>query len=237
MAWSVILPALNEAELLPRCLATVARELPAAEVLVVDGGSSDATVEIARAHGATVLEHARGRGAQCCAGAGAARGDWFLFLHADSLLPAGAGLLLAAHARRQPDRVATFRLRFDRAHWFLRASAWFSRFDTMFTRFGDQGIVVRREIWHALGGMPLWPLFEDVAFLAAARRAGGLVSLPAAVTTSARRFAGHPIRRQLENLRLLLRYRGGACPFELAREYEGRRRREVAAARALRRAG
>ncbi|MBS0658400.1 MAG: TIGR04283 family arsenosugar biosynthesis glycosyltransferase [Verrucomicrobia bacterium] len=224
MRWSVVIPVLNEAELLPRCLAAVARELPPAEVIVVDGGSRDGGVELARRHGARVLTAAGGRGAQCRAGVEASRGEWLLLLHGDTLLPNSAGRLLAEHARRHPERVATFRLSFDWPHWFLRASAWCSRFDTMFTRFGDMGIVVRRAVWDRLGGMPAWPLLEDVAFLRAARAAGGVVSLPAAVLTSARRYRGGPIRRQWANLRLLLRYRAGVDPWQLAAKYGGAER-------------
>lgn len=221
MRWSVIVPVLNEAALLPACLAGIRRELPAAEIVVVDGGSVDGTAELARRQGARLLVEAGGRGAQCRCGVEASAGEWLLLLHGDTLLPVGASELLTGHVRRQPERVATFRLSFDWPHWFLRASGWCSRFDTMFTRFGDMGIAVSRRRWHELGGMPPWPLLEDVEFLRRARAAGGVVSLPAAVITSARRYRGGPIRRQWANLRILLRYRAGADPHELARIYAG----------------
>jgi len=102
----------------------------------------------------------------------------------------------------------------------LQKPAWFSRFDSVFTRFGDQGIVVRRPFYEQLGGFPPWPLFEDVEFLRRARRLTRGWSFPADVTTSARRFRRHGVlRQQLQNTRLLLRFLAGTSPERLAAEY------------------
>jgi hypothetical protein len=117
-------------------------------------------------------------------------------------------------------RIGTFRLAFDAGGVFLRACAWLTRFDSVFTRFGDQVIVVRREFYAQLGGFPPWPLFEDVELLRRARRVARVWSLPACVTTSARRFHRHgTLRQQWRNARLLLRFLAGASPHALAAEY------------------
>lgn len=193
---------------------------PEAEVIVVDGGSRDETVVLARAAGARVIESFPGRGHQMQVGAAAATGEWWLFLHADTLLPLDGDRVLEAFVVTGRDRVATFRLHFDDPHWFLAACAWFTRFDTVWTRFGDQGIVVHRELYEKLGGMPEWPLFEDVEFLRQARRLAPVVSLPAAVTTSARRFRQHGLlRQQWINGRLLAKFLRGGSPWALARDY------------------
>jgi len=116
--------------------------------------------------------------------------------------------------------IGTFRLAFDTGGRFLRACAWCSRFDPVFTRFGDQGFVVHRKFYARLGGFPEWPLFEDVESLRRARRLTRIVSFPACMTTSARRFRrGGPRRKQARNAWLWLRFLAGVSPHRLAGEY------------------
>ncbi len=217
---SVVIPALDEAANLAATLTRVRAALPGAELVVADGGSADATVAIALAEGARVVTSARGRGVQLAAGAAAARGELLLFLHADTLLPADAGAVLARAFAREAVRIGTFRLAFDAGGPFLRACAWLTRFDSVFTRFGDQVIAVRREFYAELGGFPAWPLFEDVEVLRRARRVTRVWSFPAHVTTSARRFrARGPLRQQWLNATLLLRFLAGTSPHTLAADY------------------
>lgn len=217
---SVVIPTLNEAANLPATIASVHAALPGAEIIVTDGGSRDATVAIARDLGARVAASPPGRGVQLAAGAAETRSDLLLFLHADTHLPVNAGALLAQWFARDEVRIATFRLAFDDSGVFLRACAWCSRIDSVFTRFGDQGIAVRREFYDQIGGFPAWPLFEDVEFLRRARRVTRVWSLPAHVTTSARRFRAHgALRQQWRNARLLLRFLAGASPHALAADY------------------
>ncbi|HWA84662.1 MAG TPA: TIGR04283 family arsenosugar biosynthesis glycosyltransferase [Opitutus sp.] len=218
---AIIIPTFNETASLAATLAAVARTLPNARLIVADGQSHDGTRDIAVRLGAQVVVSARGRGTQCRAGAAAAPdADWLLFLHADTLLPPNAGSVVANFIARLHPQVATFRLRFDGAGRFLRACAWFTRFDSVFTRFGDQGILIRRELHDALGGFPDWPLFEDVALLQRAREFTPIASLPAEVATSPRRFERRgAIAQQWLNARLLIRYLRGGSPFALAAEY------------------
>ena len=219
-AISVIIPTLNEVTALPRTLASVATALPDAEVIIVDGGSTDGTREIALPPGARFVSSTPGRGPQLTVGAAAAQRSLLLFLHADTLLPVNAADVLARAFADHRTQIGSFRLAFDHGGWFLRTSAWFTRIDSVFTRFGDQGIVVRRDFYAELGGFPPWPLFEDVELLRRARRLTRIVSFPTSVTTSARRFerSGH-LRQQCRNGWLLLRFLAGACPHQLAAEY------------------
>lgn len=220
MKISVIVPTLNEATRLADTLGRVRTALPGAELIVADGGSVDGTAEIARAEGARLAVSARGRGKQFAAGAARAQGEVLVFLHADTLLPRDAGEVLARAFADERVEIGTFRLRFDEGGWFLRGCAWCTRRDSVFTRFGDQGIVVRRAFYARLGGFPEWPLFEDVELLRRARRLTRIVSFPACVTTSARRFRrGGALRQQARNAWLLLRFLAGVSPHRLAGEY------------------
>ena len=217
---SIVIPTLNEAARLGATLEAAAQSLPSARLIVADGQSTDRTREIAAQHGAHVIVTRRGRGRQCRAGAAVADSDWLLFLHADTHLPPEAGTIFSRFTIETDAQIATFRLRFDSSSWFLRACGWCTRFDSVFTRFGDQGILVRREFYDALGGFPDWPLLEDVALLQRARAATSVRSLPAHVITSARRFAQRGVfAQQWLNARVLIRYLCGASPSELATHY------------------
>ncbi len=218
---SVIIPAFNEAARLGATLANARAALPGAEIIVAPADSTDETAAIALSGGARLVPSARGRGRQGHAGALAAKGDLLLFLHADTLLPVVAGGIIARHFARPGVRLATFRLAFAGAGPLLRFYAWWTRWDSVFTRFGDQGIVVERGFYDELGGFPPWPLFEDVELLRRARRRTRVWSLPAAVTTSPRRFdRGGGVRQQLRNGWLLTRFLLGASPDRLAARYQ-----------------
>jgi rSAM/selenodomain-associated transferase 2 len=217
---SVIIPALDEASHIDNCLRSLSGTLPGAEVLVVDGGSVDDTRTIAARRGATVLSSVCGRGTQCNAGGSAAGGEILLFLHADTTLPSEAGKTLESAFRDPVVKVAMFRLGFDDPHPLLRFYSLFSRIDSEWTKFGDQAIAVRSSFFKEIGGFPKWPLFEDVEFLRKARRRTRLRILEAPICTSARRFrADGVVRRQLIHGWLLLKFKLGASPHRLAREY------------------
>lgn len=222
---AVLIPTLNEAAHIGAAIEHV-RRLGAAEIVVADGGSSDDTVAIARSSGGVlVVEGARGRGGQMNAAAYAARSPVLLFLHADTRLPDGS---IARVAETLADPAVTggaFRVRFDDQHRALQLFAWFSRFDTLLTTFGDQGYFMRRADFLSVGGFPHWPLLEDVELRRRLRRIGAFRKLPVAATTSARRFrARGPWRAQIENALILGAYAAGVSPARLARYYHRGRR-------------
>jgi len=220
---SVIFPVLNEAACIEASILAARNVLPEAELIVADGGSGDDTQAIARSLGTTVV-HAGGRGAQCNAGAAVAAGELFVFLHGDTRLSPEADEALAEAAADPDFMCGTFRPVFDAPGTLLRVSEWMTKFDTVYTRFGDQGIVVRRGFFETIGGFPAWPLFDDVEFLRRARRRTPVRRLPAVATTSARRFRRHGVlRQQLRNGILLTRFLLGGDPHRMAEQYFRRR--------------
>ena len=126
---SVIIPTLNSADFLPRCLASVRRVLPEAQVLVADGGSGDLTRDGAAAVGAAVVVSAPGRGVQMNAAARQAKGELLIFLHADSVFAGAIQPVLETRFADPRVQAATCRLRFDHRHALLALYGWLTRFD------------------------------------------------------------------------------------------------------------
>jgi rSAM/selenodomain-associated transferase 2 len=223
---SIIIPALDAAASLPATLAALAEGCVHSlvrEVLVIDGGSRDATPRLAEAGGARVVESARGRGNQLVAGAAAARGEWLLFIHADTRLgPGWADAVDAFIARPENARRAGYlRYRLDDAAAAARRLealvAWRCRLLAL--PYGDQGLLIARRLYDELGGFRPLPLMEDVEF---ARRIGRrrLVPIAAdAVTSAARYRRGGYVARPLRNLGCLTLYFLGLPPQYLVRLY------------------
>jgi len=221
MRLSVIVPTLDEAGALAPTLAA-ARQPGMHELIVVDGGSRDETVAVARRLADHVLTAPRGRAAQMNAGAAVAEGDVFLFLHADTGLPPGYPALVAHGLEEAAVVGGRFDVRLDApgfAYRFLgRAISARSRLTGVAT--GDQAIFVRRTVFARLGGYPPLPLMEDVAFCRALKRTGRLACLRATVVTSARRWERHGlVRTVLLMWGLRAAYYAGVSPARLARVY------------------
>lgn len=219
-SYSVVIPTLNEASRVGDCVHWVRSLAPRAQVIVADGGSTDGTANNAQQAGAQVIQTGSGRGLQCNVGAKNAAGDILLFLHVDTRLPRNAFEVIEACFSNDRVQIGTFRLRFDWPHPILRLYSLFSTIDTIFTRFGDQCIVVRKRFFYKLGGFPDWPLFEDVALLQEARRHTRVYSFPATVVTSARRYRRYGVvGQQLKNLRYMRMYLSGVPVEEIAERY------------------
>ena len=222
--FSLIIPTYNEAASIGRLLAYVRAHTPAgaaSEVLVVDGGSTDATAEVARQAGATVLASPRkGRAAQLNYGASRARGTVLYFLHADSYPPPGFWADIE-QAVAQGYGSGCYRLAFDHGHWLLRFSAWCTRWPFTFLRFGDQSLFVRRELFERLGGYREDLLvMEDQELVQRLRASAPFRLLPRAVVTSARKYlANGVLRLQGVFTLIVLLYWAGVPQAQLVRVY------------------
>ncbi len=215
---SVVIPALNEADGIEAAIASVRSQEEPHEIIVVDGGSADATLAIAQRSTHT-MQAARGRARQMNSGAAASRGDVLLFLHADSLLPPG-GLRQIRHAVARGAEGGAFRLVFDRHTPLLRFYSFCTRFHVPRLCFGDRGLFVRRDVFEELGAYPETPLFEDLEMVRMLHQRGRFAFLEDRVTTSARRFIRRgPLRQQIRNAYLWLHYLAGTDPQRLARLY------------------
>lgn len=218
---SLIVAALNEADRIQATLRRLRRDFPDCELLVVDGGSTDGTAELARPV-ADVITSARGRGRQLDAGARRSTGDVLWFHHADTVTdPAAFGQLLAALA--DPRVVGGgLSLRFDRPSAGLAYLAWTSnlRARRLGWVFGDQAMFVRRTAFEVAGGFGELPIMEDLELSRRLRRLGRTVVLPATSTASARRFEAYGTWRMVAFMQVLkAMYLTGADPHMLERRY------------------
>jgi rSAM/selenodomain-associated transferase 2 len=218
----IVVPVLNEGDTLRYFLSRL-YEVSRGHypVVVVDGGSTDDSVSIARQffHSESILTQSRGM--QMNHGAGCLLTEVLLFLHADSELPRGFDF----HIRRALADPAIlggcFRLEFDAPHPLLKFYAWFTRFPGRFFHYGDQGFFIRRHAFWKMGGFSPWPFLEDVDFLHRLKRFGKFVVLPTSVRTSARRFMKRGVvRQQLANVLLVALFELGVSAERLAKFYQ-----------------
>jgi rSAM/selenodomain-associated transferase 2 len=222
---AVVIPVLDEARRIGDRLHELAAMEGVDEVVVADGGSRDETVALAaRFAGVRIVHAERGRGPQMNAGAAATSADVLLFLHADVTLPPDAARWVA-HALAEPDVVAgAFRIRTvvdDDGPAWLRRLVRVADVRSRVTRlpYGDQAIFVRRDAFARAGGFPPQPLMEDVELARRLWRVGRLVTVPAEVRVSGRRFVAGPLRAALAMRLFPLLYRCGVSPERLARLY------------------
>ena len=218
MTLSIVIPVLNEAELVGAALHALAPlRAGGHEVIVVDGGSEDATREIAAPLADRVLRAPRGRAAQMNAGAAEATGAALVFLHADTRLPARADMLILDSLKRHS--WGRFDVRIEAAHPLLRVIAFAMNLRSRLTGIatGDQAIFVRRDDFP---GFPEIALMEDVAFSKLMKRQSPPACLREQALTSGRRWEQRGVlRTMLLMWRLRLGYFLGSDPDELARRY------------------
>lgn len=226
---SVVIPTLNAGRTLARTLQAL---IPAAmgglikEVVIADCGSDDETLAVADAAGAKVVAAERGRGPQLAAGAAAARADWFLFLHADTVLEEGweaevAAFITTAAASGDIERAACFRYALDDRRLRARAleAIVTARCALLALPYGDQGLLISRRLYARVGGFGPMPLMEDVDMIRRIGRARLAVLDHAAVTSAERYRRDGFFRRVLRNCACLALYYLKVPPRVILRFY------------------
>jgi len=189
MRISVVIPTLDEELAIGKTLRALQHIPEVSEIFVVDGGSQDATCRISEQAGARVLRSAAGRGPQLHHGAGAASGEVFWFLHADTVPPPNAGAAIVAALSDPAVAAGNFALRFDGSgSGARRLTRIYPRLRKLGLCYGDSGIFVRREAYRNVGGFPPHPLFEDLGLLRRLRPQGRFVHLECTLVASSRRF-------------------------------------------------
>ncbi len=214
---SVVIPAYNEERALPNTLRALFTQQGDFEVIVVDGGSTDGTLNVLREFGfipdpsrrtlhvSRFTVHApKGRASQMNAGAQEACGEWLLFLHADTVLPTGAIQRLNEMETDQTVQAGGFMHQFSGDDWRLKLISFLDNFRCIRSRiiYGDQALFVRRALFEQLGGFPNRPILEDVAFCERLIAVTTPLLLSSSVVTDARKFLKMGVWRSF--LRVLL---------------------------------
>ncbi|MFV2071196.1 MAG: TIGR04283 family arsenosugar biosynthesis glycosyltransferase [Thermoanaerobaculales bacterium] len=223
--WAVVIPTLDEEGEIGACLDAIGNHSEV-EVVVSDGGSSDATRKIALRSGALIVEGGAGRGPQLNRGAAASSARRMLFLHADCRLPKDWLPAVSEAVEDRDNALACFCLHTEpsRGEETSVLYRFWLRFFDLGSRgfrlpYGDQGFALRQEVFDRIGGFPDIPLMEDLAFARACARIGRVFTIPMEVRTTARRFERHPVRTAMIFATFPTLFRLGVSPEKLARWY------------------
>jgi rSAM/selenodomain-associated transferase 2 len=226
-ALSIIIPVLDESENIAACLESlVPLRARGAQIVVVDGGSRDDTVQRALPLADIVISAPRGRAGQLNAGARQASAATLLFLHADTRLPDHADTLIESGIRDSQRVWGRFDVRIAGSHRLLPVIAWFMNQRSRLTGIatGDQGMFATRAAFDRAGGFPAIPLMEDIALCKALKKQGPPLCLRARITASGRRWEQRGAFTTMVLMwRLRLSYFFGADPDRLAQQYYGKK--------------
>ncbi|MGH7810303.1 MAG: TIGR04283 family arsenosugar biosynthesis glycosyltransferase [Candidatus Binatia bacterium] len=221
MKISVIVPVLDEEKQLATTLEALLALAPH-EIVVVDGGSSDGSREIAGRLGVNVISAEHGRARQMNRGAARATGDVLLFLHADTRLPPSALYDIGSALADRRYVGGRFDVELEGKHWMLPVVARMISQRSRLTKVGtgDQALFVRRGVFEQMGGFPEIPLMEDIAFCRRLKLMGRVACLRSRVVTSGRRWEIDGVWRTILRMwTLKLLYLGGVSPARLKQFY------------------
>lgn len=221
---SIIIPVLNEEEALDHLLPYLQRQaanFKHLEVIVSDGGSSDNTISVAKKYDVSWIRSAKGRANQMNAGAKNATGQILYFLHADSLPPLHYDRVII-RAVNSGVHAGCFRLKFDVPNRFLAFFAWFTRFNFLLCRGGDQSLFISQSLFTTLGGFnEAYKIYEDNEFIGRIYREASFKVLPQEVITSARKYKTNgTVRLQYHFAMVHLKKFTGASPESLYAYYK-----------------
>lgn len=222
MKLSIIIPTLNAQTDLPVCLDAIQSEAANAEIIVADGGSVDATRQIAVDAGCSISSAVAGRGGQLHAGANEATGDWLLFLHADTRLEKGWRNALEAFVRNGTDKAGYFGFRLDDKNWRARVLEFivYWRCKLFALPYGDQALFISSKAYAELGGYKPIPLMEDVELVKRLGRRRLVMIDHRAVTSAAKYQQSGYVVRMCRNAFCLTLYFAGVSPDRIKAVYQ-----------------
>ncbi|WP_299435292.1 TIGR04283 family arsenosugar biosynthesis glycosyltransferase [uncultured Maribacter sp.] len=222
---SIIIPVLNEEKSIPKLLSHLKTNISKSnyiqEIIIVDGGSTDNSVTIAKESGATVVSSKKGRAIQMNVGAKKAKGSILYFLHIDTFPPKKFdALIVNAFLKKQP--VGCFQMKFDNNHLFLKFFAWFSKINHKICRGGDQSLFISKKLFNSLNGFnENFIIYEDNEFISRIYKGKKFTILPQKVTTSARKYEEIGIYKLQYYFGIIhLKKHFGASPLELHNYYK-----------------
>ena len=207
---SIIIPVLNEEKALPETLTNIFAQISEpdqVQVIVADCGSEDQTQTVAKQYtNVELVISGRGRAVQMNAGATKAKGEWLLFLHADTLLPPDGLQVIQALAKDKQNQAGCFHQRFSKDHWFLRFVSWLHNWRCNRGRimYGDQAMFIRRSLFERIGGFPEEDILEDVLISELIVTETSPVLLKQEVITSSRKFEQRGIYRSFFDIFVIM---------------------------------
>ncbi|NJL78317.1 MAG: glycosyltransferase family 2 protein [Richelia sp. RM2_1_2] len=220
---SIIIPTLNESKNIKATLASTQKSTNI-EVIVVDGGSQDNTVDIVESLGVKVITGYQNRACQMNAGAINATGDILLFLHADTLLPANFDAMIRIGLQQAKIVAGAFSLRINAPQTGLRLVEWGVKCRSKWLQmpYGDQGIFITKKIFNDIGGFPELPIMEDFELVRHLKRLGKITLIPVPVITSPRRWLKKGVwQTTLINQIVIIAYFLGVSPQIIRSWYRG----------------
>ncbi len=219
---SLIIPTLNESACIRETLTClVENAMGPIEIILVDGGSTDSTVEIAAEFDVQIVNCTAGRSAQMNAGAAVATGDILMFLHGDTRVPKGFDQWVINTLNQKPIAGA-FDLKIAGDSWALRWVEWGVKVRSRVFQlpYGDQGIFLKASTFYEFGGFPELPIMEDFVLIRSLAKCGKIAIVPSAVTTSARRWEAQGVfKTTLINQVMIIGYALGIAPDRLRQWY------------------
>ncbi len=219
---SIIIPSYNEQDHIGALLHSIMDNIENdIEVIVVDGGSSDRTIEVVNEFPKVrLINSEKGRATQLNNGAKESKGDILFFVHADSILPDQWREHILKLFDKQQYIAGTFYLKFDKDGFWYRLYSRFSKIKHALFTFGDQGLFVKKADFDKVGGYPLLPIMEDYQILIHLQRLGKIAKLNSPMTTSSRKFSKNGVVfQETKNVIIVLLYLVGVKPERLAKWY------------------